>query len=190
MPEPRVKRLDDPRTMRALAHPLRLRLLGLLRTAGPATASSLAERAGRSVALVSYHLRQLDRFGFIEAAPELGHDGRERWWRPAHERTSWSTADFLDTPERMAAAGALQAEVLRRYVETIEQFFEEEWTWPREWIEAATMSDLLLDLTVEEARALQTEMWEVVERYSALPERPDTEKYFVIVHGFPRRLDR
>jgi hypothetical protein len=45
--------LTDPRQMRALAHPLRLRLLGLLRMDGPATASTLAEEVGESPARVS-----------------------------------------------------------------------------------------------------------------------------------------
>ena len=34
----------DPTALKALAHPLRLRMLGLLRIDGPATASGLAER--------------------------------------------------------------------------------------------------------------------------------------------------
>ena len=64
-------RITEPREMRALAHPLRLRLIGLLRVEGPATATALADTVGESPALVSYHLRQLDAYNFVEEAPEL-----------------------------------------------------------------------------------------------------------------------
>ena len=108
-------RITEPREMRALAHPLRLRLLGLLRVEGPATATGLADTVGESPALVSYHLRQLDAYNFVEEAPELASDGRERWWRAAQASTQWDAADFLDTPERLAALTSLQREVFRRY---------------------------------------------------------------------------
>ena len=87
--------------LHALAHPLRLRLLGLLRIDGPATASGLAKRVGESSGSTSYHLRQLAVAGFIEEAPELGTK-RERWWRAAHRETSWSPAQFSTPPTRAA----------------------------------------------------------------------------------------
>ena len=43
MNEPHTRHLDD-RALRALAHPLRLRILSLLRHDGPATATLLAAR--------------------------------------------------------------------------------------------------------------------------------------------------
>ncbi|NEE24033.1 helix-turn-helix transcriptional regulator, partial [Streptomyces sp. SID7982] len=49
----------DARTLRSLAHPLRIRLLNTLREFGPATASKLGERLGESSGATSYHLRQL-----------------------------------------------------------------------------------------------------------------------------------
>src|SRR5206468_2580841 len=65
--------------MWAMAHPLRLEILGLL-VERPSTASRLARRLGESRGLISYHLRMLARSGAIEEAPELG-SRRERWWR-------------------------------------------------------------------------------------------------------------
>ncbi|MBM2617835.1 winged helix-turn-helix transcriptional regulator [Actinoplanes sp. LDG1-06] len=75
----------DPRTLRGLAHPLRVRMLNLLRERGPSTASKLAELLGQSSGATSYHLRQLATYGFVEDAG--GGSGRERWWRAAHART-------------------------------------------------------------------------------------------------------
>ena len=95
--------ITDAREMRALAHPLRLRLIGLLRIDGPATASALVTTVGVTPALAFYDLRQLGRYGFVVEDPELARDGRERWWRAAEARTSWDSAVFLDTPDRIAA---------------------------------------------------------------------------------------
>src|SRR3954462_195670 len=73
--------LDPPR-LRALAHPLRVRRLGLLRLPGPSTASRLAARVGESSGSTSYHLRQLGSVGLVVEDPEhAGEGGRERWWR-------------------------------------------------------------------------------------------------------------
>jgi DNA-binding transcriptional ArsR family regulator len=65
--------------MWAMAHPLRLEILGVL-VEGPSTASRLARRLGESRGLISYHLRLLGRAGAIVEEPELG-TRRERWWR-------------------------------------------------------------------------------------------------------------
>lgn len=184
--EPRVKYIKDPRTIRALAHPLRLRLLGLLRHEGPGTATSLAEAVGEAPSLVSYHLRQLASHGFIEEAPERARDGRERWWRAAHEFTSWSSVDFLDTPERRGADLALRREILRLYVERLEAFLDEEPAWGTDWADAAHSSDYVLRLTPDQLRALSAELHAVVGRYRGLDE-DSAEQVQVILHAFPRR---
>ena len=67
--------------MRALAHPLRLRILGLLRVEGPKSVGMLVEATGAASGSVSYHLATLAKHGFVVPPPELERDGRERWWR-------------------------------------------------------------------------------------------------------------
>jgi DNA-binding transcriptional ArsR family regulator len=100
--------------MRALAHPLRLRLLGELRIEGPATATMLAERLEEGVSLISYHVRSLAEHGFVEEAPELARDGRERW-RATHRRTSWSS---VSSRRGSAAAARLEAQMVRSHAES------------------------------------------------------------------------
>src|SRR3954454_12016717 len=83
--------LDPPR-LRALAHPLRVRLLGLLRLHGPSTATRLAARVGDSSGSTSYHLRQLAAAGLVAEDPaHAGGGGRERWWRAVHSSTRLDT---------------------------------------------------------------------------------------------------
>jgi DNA-binding transcriptional ArsR family regulator len=185
--EPRTLHLTDPKQMRALAHPLRLRLLGLLRSDGPATATTLASRLDVSIPLASYHLRQLAEYGFLDEAPALARDGRERWWQTSHDRTSWSALEFLDTPERLAAESALGREIVRRYAEVIEHWLDERPAWARKWVDASELSDWMLELTPEELRRLRAEVAEVVERYADLERRDGTEQVHAIVNLVPRR---
>jgi DNA-binding transcriptional ArsR family regulator len=182
----RVKKLEDPRTLRALAHPLRLRLLGLLRSQGPATVSTLAALVGRAVPLVSYHLRQLAEHGFIEEAPELAKDRRETWWRASHEFTSWSMTDFLDTPERLDALGVLQNEILRAHAGRIQAFFDEAQAWDKAWLDAAEMSDLRLTVTPEELKELKAELWEVIDRWRTRRPSADAGVAELILYAIPR----
>ena len=55
----------SPSGLQALSHPVRLRMLGLLRTEGPATATTLAPQLGLNTGATSYHLRQLAQHGFV-----------------------------------------------------------------------------------------------------------------------------
>src|SRR5688572_25748357 len=121
-PDPRIKRITDAGQMKAIAHPLRLQLLGSLRIDGPATATTLARAFDVETSLASYHLRQLETHGFVEEAPDLARDGRERWWRSSHDRTQWDTSDFLDEPERRVAAAAFRREILRVYAERLDEY--------------------------------------------------------------------
>src|SRR3954465_10880437 len=71
--------LDDPVTIRALAHPLRIKLHELVGRQGPTTAAQAARELGVSQALASHHLRQLAKYGFVEPA-ERGNN-RDHPWR-------------------------------------------------------------------------------------------------------------
>ncbi len=81
MPEWPMREITDPRTLRALAHPVRVRLLNALVLHGPATATELADRIGDTPANCSWHLRQLAKFHYIEEADDIELKGRNRPWR-------------------------------------------------------------------------------------------------------------
>src|SRR5688500_9678439 len=115
-----VQRLDAS-SLKALAHPLRLRLLGLLRVEGPATATQLAERVGESSGSTSYHLRQLARHGFVEDDPQRGN-ARERWWRATHQMTSWESGEFRDDPATADAEAILHTTLLQTQSRRLQQW--------------------------------------------------------------------
>jgi DNA-binding transcriptional ArsR family regulator len=105
--------ISDPKAIRALAYPLRLDLLQVLGSGGPATAAQCGRVLGVSQASCSFHLRQLAKYGFVEdAAP--GRDRRERQWRVTQQRLTVRSGTSGDAAvqqqiERLVVERELQA---------------------------------------------------------------------------------
>lgn len=183
---PSVTRVDDPRALRALAHPLRMRLLAALRARGPQPVGALATMFGIAAGSASYHLRTLAEHGFVVEAPELARDARERWWRAGAELSSWDPAEALGDPERWAALDVLRRTVLRGYVEQLEAALAAESDLPREWVAASFQGDDRLDLTATELAELRGELEALFERWHARSDRdrPGAESVLIIGHAF------
>lgn len=85
VPPRELVRISDPQAIRALAHEARLAVLEELFSAQTTrTATELAARCGLTPSAMSYHLRALEKYGFVERAASEG-DGRERRWKAAGE---------------------------------------------------------------------------------------------------------
>jgi DNA-binding transcriptional ArsR family regulator len=153
--------LTDPRAMRAYAHPVRLRLLGLLRRHGPMTATQAAARLGESSGTTSFHLRQLAKYGFCEEAG--GGKGREKPWRSTSMFTSWETA--LDDPERTEAERALNSVVLQLYTDQITRWLAGRPDDAPEWQRAAGFGDVSVPLTPGELEKLRRDVEALVRPY-------------------------
>ncbi|MBT0773885.1 helix-turn-helix transcriptional regulator [Kineosporia sp. J2-2] len=160
-------RLSDPKAMRVLAHPLRITLLGELRVRGPQSVGMLCEIVDEAPGSVSYHVGKLAEFGFVEEAPELARDRRERWWRAVHAYTSWSPSEDLKDPARHQASGELRRTIARRYAEVFEQYLAAEPAMDPDWVRASTTGDAFLHLTLDQMRELQSEVNDLVERWEA-----------------------
>lgn len=72
--------ITEPEALRALAHPVRQRILMQLSVLGHARAADLAEAIGQPANSVSFHLRVLAKAGMIVEAPEHARDKRDRVW--------------------------------------------------------------------------------------------------------------
>lgn len=142
--------MNDARTMRALAHPLRLRILALLATDGPASVKALAGKVNESTASVSYHLSQLARFELVEYAEEA-RVGRERPWRAVHRGITW---DMDGDAETKAAASHLRDVYLRERIRVVDDFVGGEQDLPAPWRKAAFFLDDVVYLTAEELEKL------------------------------------
>ena len=184
----RTARLSDPKAMRALAHPLRLRLLGELRIAGPCTVGMLSDVVDEAPANVSYHLATLAKHGLVVEVPELARDRRERWWAAAHASTSWEPADALDDPEQQAASSVLRRAILDRYRQTLEGYLDLEPQLERSWVRGTSSSDSTLHLTATELQELRAELEALAARWRARsdPGREGAELVTLIYHAFRR----
>lgn len=150
-----------PTSLRGLAHPLRVRMLALLREEGPATATQLAHRLGQSSGATSYHLRQLAAHGFVQEQVGKGVR-RERWWRAAVERVVFSSPYDGHDP---ADAEAYLRAVAAQYSDRVDSWISEAVTLPEQWRDCATNSDWPLRLTAQECAELRKEIFELANRY-------------------------
>lgn len=175
----------DPAALKALAHPVRLRLLGMLRADGPATATSLAKRLGLNSGATSYHLRQLAMYGFVVDDASRG-TGRDRWWKAAHQSTR--TDDSVDeTREGREAADAFGQAIAVVHTESLQRAVEEAPTRPAAWRRASTVSDWGLRLTPERAEELLATLDGLLSGWAEDDEGTDGAEGFVVqLHTFPR----
>lgn len=165
----------DPTSLRGVAHPLRVRILGLLRQDGPATSTTLAERLGLSTGATSYHLRQLAAYGFVVEDTGRGV-GRERWWRAAHGRTVLEEETVRQAP---ADAETYMRAVAATYADNVDRWLGESQVMPDEWRTGSTLSDWKMRLTAEEAARLRTELIALVDSYrqQSEPDPPEGTEF-------------
>ncbi|MET7901318.1 helix-turn-helix domain-containing protein [Streptomyces sp. NPDC005355] len=192
-PVPDDVRVLDPRSLRGLAHPLRMRLLGALREYGPATASQLADRLGESSGATSYHLRQLAAHGFVKDDPERGK-GRERWWKAAHSGTRVGAEELLRHPDPSVrgALNTLLHENATIHAQEMSTWLGTMHDWPSRWRLASDMSDFSLRLTPELAQEMRDKVHEVIESYREKEVDRNSENsapFRVHLHAFPRDED-
>ncbi|WP_196260668.1 ArsR/SmtB family transcription factor [Pelagibacterium limicola] len=180
--------IPNLQALKALAHPERLKMLGILRLEGPQTATTLAQRLGLNSGATSYHLRQLAAHALIEADETRGNK-RDRWWRARHDSTVIEPAD-MEGKAQDAGMAMLQA-VIAQHAAAAQGAHDRFHSLPAEWQHAQTFSDFTIPLSAERAQALMDEieaiLWKAKENAPApgspLPKgwRPFT----VHLHGFP-----
>ncbi|MGY1693797.1 MULTISPECIES: helix-turn-helix domain-containing protein [unclassified Geodermatophilus] len=186
-PEPVVD-VTDPRTLRALAHPLRTGLLGLLRSEGPSTASRLGQRLGESSGTTSYHLRQLAALGFVEEVPGEG-TARERWWRARHRSTRWRTEDLVDQPGGREVVEEFTHQSLGRQRRMLAAHAEQRESLDDVWRDTVSLNDWALHLSPAAAGELAEELNGVLARWRAEREEPGAPLVHVLVDLFPLTED-
>ncbi|GAO10125.1 putative ArsR family transcriptional regulator [Streptomyces lydicamycinicus] len=193
---PPVRRMDA-RSLRGLAHPLRMRILDLLALDGPDTATGLGRRLGENTGTVSWHLRHLADHGFIEEETGRG-TRRERWWRAVRVARRLDTNDFRDDPDSQGALSVYLHETVHRDFGQVTTYLAEE--WGAEWRDAGTLSRWPdLRLTPSQLAALNAELEAVVVRHreaaagggaardEAAPDAGEARPVIVQLQSFPRK---
>ncbi|MGD6980722.1 MULTISPECIES: winged helix-turn-helix domain-containing protein [Citricoccus] len=159
----------DARAMKAFAHPLRMSIYSHLTDVGSATATALARHLDESTGQTSYHLRQLEKHGFVEEDTGRG-SGRERWWKPVGFAVP--TYDLAqDEANRPAIQALLQASLDQRAA-ALGRWLSVENHEDREWIEASIDNTTTRELTAAQTRALTEELMTVIDRHLGRPGDP------------------
>lgn len=154
----RTRVVDGVDTLKALAHPLRITALAELRRTGPSTASELARALGESSGSLSYHLRQLERYGFV--TDDVARDARERRWRATAQLTELpaSLSNTAEGRAAMAVVRGVQQEHLARQLAALDTVESDEHP-------DLGHSDYLLRLDDDQLTELAGRLSEVVHEY-------------------------
>lgn len=191
MRDDEVRHVDSPAALKALAHPLRVRLLAALREAegGAASATDLARTLETDTGSTSYHLRVLARYGFVEEAPRVegaGRHPRERRWRAVHRVNTWDNVGLAATAEGREAGDLMrrrQAEVLVRDVLAFE---DQQAGLEERWLAASGIGDLVVRLTPDSLDLLWDRFYAHLDELVAHDaDAADARSVSVVVAGFP-----
>jgi DNA-binding transcriptional ArsR family regulator len=151
---PEVREISDARTLRALAHPVRIAIIEALSLDGPMTATEVGERIGESPTTCSFHLRQLSKYGFVEEAG--GGKGRSRPWQV--KSLGMRFGDTHDDPESEIAANALGQLFRERELDRYWSWRRSKSSFPKEWRDASSDSEFVFYLTANELKELNDEL--------------------------------
>jgi DNA-binding transcriptional ArsR family regulator len=181
MSEPwQPREVREVEELRALAHPMRQRILRHLRDAGPATSTTLARDLGENSGITSYHLRLLAEHDFVREVTGRGQ-GRERWWQASPEPV-WIPREGLSVEAQAELSGlqplgwADDLQGLGRFRAARADMGE----WGRgTWAVMRTR----LTLTREQAGQLIVDQQELIDRYQRAAENAPADTRTVVL-GF------
>lgn len=168
--------------VRALGHPIRLRILGHLWRHGPSTITEIAQAEGLSTASLSYHAHRLAKARFIERADELAI-GKEKPWRtiqgPYTASNDGSDPDGLQIMrEAVISADNLKVRGLMADWPSI----------PAEWQMASFFASRGFFLTSDELTRVIQVLLETLRPFEARTrdDKPeDAEPVRLMLYGFP-----
>ncbi len=163
----------DPRVLRAIAHPVRVRILHELNAAGPSRAADLAADLDIPANQASFHLRQLAKYGLVVEAPEEARDRRDRVWKVVSESGIQLDLAEMDKEPGGPAAVDVWSENSRRFSHAVVDAI---YANTRQKDSFGHLSQGALRLTGEEAKQLATELAEVTQRWSTRTRGRDPER--------------
>lgn len=158
----------DATAMKAFAHPLRMAMYDYLNDHGSATATMLAKHTGESTGQTSYHLRQLERHGFVTDDATRG-TGRERWWKPVG--FSMHSLELAKDASARPAVASMMRNQVDHHAAALSDWFGRAESEESEWANASTNNRYTLLLTPEEVREMRDRVVASFQDYSDISEQ-------------------
>ncbi|MGW8483494.1 winged helix-turn-helix domain-containing protein [Microbacterium sp. NPDC055903] len=174
------QRTLDARALKALAHPLRVRIYDLLSERGAQTASTLAKLIGETSGATSYHLRALAAHDLIREVPDRG-TARERWWELPKGAINLPGPGEMSSPSARAASQVVMSEFFRLRNDSLLEYLNRSSADESEqWRHLGLVHTSRLELTPEQMVAVRDELKAVldnaVEKYSGQVGEPGTRR--------------
>ena len=181
-PEP----VHDPRVLRAIAHPVRNRILGELEASGSLRAADIARDLDIPANQASFHLRQLAKYGLVEEAPDEARDKRDRVWKLVGDRVLRLNLRELESEP----GGKAAVSVWRRTASAWAHLVVERAYGPHEEDDTfRAITDQPLKLTRDEAKELAGELDGVLLRWAektrGRDEARQTYLLFQVIQPYP-----
>lgn len=160
--------------LKAMAHPLRRRIVAVLGAQEYARATDLARQLGVAANTLSFHLRTLAEAGFVQEAPEFARDRRDRVWKGAVQSYRVGSPETPIGPEDEAPLAAYLDQLTMDQQEMVAKVtaWAPGFATGRETEAKADLSLGTLRLTPDEADRLFTEVCAVLDRARLLHHEP------------------
>ncbi|HEX4698151.1 MAG TPA: winged helix-turn-helix domain-containing protein [Actinomycetes bacterium] len=183
-PGGRTLDVADPIRLRALAHPLRLRLLRLLREHQPATGAQLAELTGESTASISYHLATLAKHGFVEHDPGPAPTRRHKPWRTTYQSLR-IVSEHTEGPPIESPEGVILTSMLDESRRQQDDYVHGRSDLPPQLRDVGTFEMTDLTLTVEELEELSEAVQQAIGRFRKTGSSADRARFAVSFVAIP-----
>lgn len=181
------RRVLDAGALKALAHPLRVRIFDLLSQRGPQTASSLAEELGESSGSTSYHLRALAKHDLIREVPGRG-TAKERWWARPEGAIEIGAPDAADSPAAREASQIVVTETYRQRHQQLMRYLAHTWSDDGDDGDCAELSLSHARLTPEQFQTVRARLADIIRETVEAnrgKEGPDVRPYLIRLDMFP-----
>ncbi|MFT8356614.1 MAG: transcriptional regulator [Bifidobacterium aquikefiri] len=171
----------------AVANPLRMRILGLLRTEGEKTVGQISELTGVAPGSVSFHLRKLSDAGMVCQDVKPQGDARRSWWKATYQAMRPPTRD--DADRTSDADYAYRRAVAVTYESIYERYLDALPDLPQDWHGVGLNEDRIMELTPEETEEMSHEFDELARKWQGRAQHhadhDDRRKVALILQAFP-----
>ena len=181
--------VHDPKILRAIAHPVRNRILTELTASGSMRAADLARELDIPANQASFHLRQLAKYGLVEEDPEAARDKRDRVWRPTSDHGLMVRLDDIEKAPGGKAASAVFRQNAASWGHAV---VDAAYDGPRDPDTLRTINESAIKLTQEEAGQLAEELDAVIATWTQRTRGRDPDRrtylWFSVLQPYPETL--
>lgn len=172
--------MHDPGVLRAIAHPMRNRILTELTATGPMRAADIARQLGIPANQASFHLRQLARYGLVEEDPAAARDRRDRVWKPTSEDGLSLDLELIEEqPGGRAASTVFRRNAAAWGHVVVDRAYDGERTPGTR----RRVAEQALRLTSDEASAMSDELDAVAQRWTERTRGQDGERRTYLLYS-------